>query len=216
MNPMENQNYRRISLHNHSTTYSDCSGISALDIIRHSARAKLDGVVLTEHDHLWEDEELSELRQKAIREKLCNPDFMIFAGREVTAVANGKTAHALVFGYKGEIPVGMDLTQLCGQVHGQNAAIILAHPGRNSGRRVEDFWRYPADGAEYFSQNQDNQWVREMLKIHNPDFALIGSDDVHNETHIAYFTTLFPYWVRTEADIVKAIKCKYVKPEVID
>jgi hypothetical protein len=148
---MSKEYYLKISPHNHTTRYSECSSISALDIVRYSARANLDGIIITEHDCQWSDEDIAQLRKEALKMQICSPDFMIFAGREVTAVANGKHAHALVFGYRGDIPVDMDLRELCRQVHRQNAVVILAHPGRNGKKGIEDFWEYPADGIEYYS-----------------------------------------------------------------
>ena len=133
MNP--EKEWKRISPHNHTAAYSGCSEISPLNLIAGSAQAGLHGLIVTEHNHLWDSEELSQLKQRAVREKLCPPDFLLFAGREVTATAGGKTAHALVFGYNGNIPVGMDLTALCNYVHDRNGVIVLAHPCRNSGKK---------------------------------------------------------------------------------
>lgn len=43
-------------------------------------------------------------------------------------------------------------------------------------------------------------------------FAFLGGDDAHTIGQIGNYCTLVPRWVKTEQDLVKAIKEKEVKP----
>jgi hypothetical protein len=70
-------------------------------------------------------------------------------------------------------------------------------------------------------KNQDNGKVKDVMRECHPDFALIGSNDVHSIDHILNsskynFFTEFPDWVRTEMDVARAIRERRTMPRMLD
>jgi hypothetical protein len=81
----------------------------------------LDGVVITEHDWLWTEDELDELRAEA-------PGLIVLSGIEVTA----REGHFLAYGVRNPfaVPHGIGVAELCREVHRQGGAVAAAHPYR--------------------------------------------------------------------------------------
>ena len=77
----------RFDLHLHTTRHSPDSLMGPFMMLRQAREVGLQGVVITEHDWLWTEEELQELRQAA-------PDLFVFSGIEVST----REGHFLVYG----------------------------------------------------------------------------------------------------------------------
>jgi len=210
---INNESWIRLSLHNHTTDQrnSSCSSLDPLRLVAFAAMARLDGVAITEHSYEWTDYELDKLRREALGNGYCRPDFLIFAGQEVCAKNGNGSHHALVFGCTRQIPDDMILNELCDFVHQENAIVILAHPMKDSAR-IENFWQYDADGVEVMHWKQDWRKVEGLLDLHKSNLARIGSDDAHEEAYIGVYCTLFPDWVKTKYDVIRAIKERRVRP----
>ena len=67
----------KFDLHMHTARHSPDADTDPFDLVRAAIQAGLDGIVITEHDFLWPQEELDELRAAA-------PQLVILAGVEVT------------------------------------------------------------------------------------------------------------------------------------
>src|SRR5437667_6169476 len=94
----------KFDLHMHTTRHSLDSQMDPFVLVRQARKVGLDGVVITEHDWLWTEPELDELRSAA-------PGLIILAGVEVTA-AEG---HFLAYGVTNPfaLPRGIGVTELC-------------------------------------------------------------------------------------------------------
>ncbi|MFC1730563.1 hypothetical protein ACFL6I_09520 [candidate division KSB1 bacterium] len=202
----------KLSLHNHTTRYSDCSSLEPWELMAYAVRAKYDGVAITEHCYQWTENELKELKELAIRKGYCSEDFLLFSGQEVYC-SNGHEGyhHALVFGFRENITYEPRLEDLCSLVHSEGGIVILAHPLKHKDR-IDNFWEYDADGVEVLHSYQNSAEVLELLEAHEKEFAQIGSDDAHDITHIGFYCTLFPGWVKSKEDLVHAIRINIVKP----
>src|SRR2546423_15273689 len=55
----------KFDLHMHTRRYSPDSEIDPFDLVRRAREVGLDGIVITEHDRLWPEDELEELRKAA-------------------------------------------------------------------------------------------------------------------------------------------------------
>ena len=113
----------RIDLHVHTSRYSPCA--ETLDPGRLQfimVQEDLHGVVITEHDHLWSAEEISELNFKHNRRR-------IYRGVEISS-SNG---HFLVIGldHMDGIDHGIGIKHLAEIVQNAGAAVIWAHPYLN-------------------------------------------------------------------------------------
>src|SRR6187200_2127761 len=68
----------KFDLHMHTKRYSPDSDIDPFHLLRQAKLNGLDGIVITEHDRLWPEDELEELRA-------AQPDLIILGGIEVSA-----------------------------------------------------------------------------------------------------------------------------------
>jgi len=108
----------RIDLHTHTSPRSPCSNIDPLELIREASRLKLDGICLTEHQVLWQPEELEELARGA--------QIAILRGNEFTT----NQGDVLVFGYEQDVKDLLTIQELRDRVVAAGGFMIAAHPFR--------------------------------------------------------------------------------------
>jgi predicted metal-dependent phosphoesterase TrpH len=108
----------RIDLHIHTSPRSACSALEPRDLIRSAVNAGLDGVCLTEHQNLWDPDEVKTLaRESGIR---------IFRGNEFTT----NQGDILVFGFYEDIKDLLMIQDLREAVLKAGGFMIAAHPFR--------------------------------------------------------------------------------------
>ncbi len=194
----------KFDLHMHTTRHSPDSRMDPGALCNQAREIGLDGIVITEHDWLWTDEELSELRQE-------HPKLVILAGVEVSAFEG----HFLVYGVSDPfaVPRGIRVAELCREVHSQGGAVVAAHPFR---------WRQPfedilkrekpeLDGLELMTSNMDAECRRLAAGIQRQhNLAGLGSSDAHDQSTVGVCYTEFPDGTRTMSDLVAAIRGRRV------
>jgi predicted metal-dependent phosphoesterase TrpH len=191
----------KFDLHLHTSRHSPDSVTDPFDLLRSARRAGLDGVVLTEHDYLWPDDELAELRAFA-------PDLVILAGVEVT----GRGGDVLVYGVTDAtaLPRGIGWAELVREVHRQGGVAVAAHPNR-WGQPFERLVKETAvvlDGIEVLSNNMDDDLRAKAadLLARYPHLAQLGNSDSHDPATVGCCYTDFAADIRTNADLVAAIR----------
>lgn len=191
----------KFDLHLHTSRHSPDSVTDPFDLLRSARRAGLDGVVLTEHDYLWPDDELAELRAFA-------PDLVILAGVEVT----GRGGDVLVYGITDATPLprGIGWAELVREVHRQGGVAVAAHPNR-WGQPFERLVKETAvvlDGIEVLSNNMDDDLRTKAadLLVRFPHLAQLGNSDSHDPATVGCCYTDFATDIRTNADLVAAIR----------
>ncbi len=191
----------KFDLHLHTSRHSPDSVTDPFDLLRSARRAGLDGVVLTEHDYWWPDEELAELRAFA-------PDLVILSGMEVT----GRGGDVLVYGITDPTPFfrGIGWIDLVREVHQQGGAAVAAHPNRwgQPFERLVAETAVELDGIEVLSNNMDED-LREKaadLLVRYPHFAQLGNSDSHDPATVGCCYTDFDADIRTATDLVTAIR----------
>jgi len=193
----------KFDLHLHTSRHSPDSETDPFDLLEAAKKAGLDGVVLTEHDYLWPEEELEELRA-------AEPGLVILGGVEVT----GRGGDMLVYGITDAsvLPRGIGWGELVKEVHRQGGAAVAAHPNR-WGQPFEKVVRDSGaelDGIEVMSNNMDRDLrtkAADLLKKY-PQFAQLGNSDSHQPWSVGCCYTDFDADIRTNADLVAAIKAK--------
>ena|SRR5947209_6830542 len=194
-------------LHIHTARHSPDSSIDPFELVRRARAIGLDGVVITEHDWLWTEDELNELRAAA-------PGLIVLAGVEVSAHAG----HVLCYGVTNpfRIPKDIPWAELCDEVHRQGGAAVAAHPFRWD-QPFEKFFtqQRPAfDGLEVMSKNLDAELrgrVREFRSRH-PHLSALGNSDAHAVGEVGCCRTEFGVPVRTNAELVAAIRAGRATP----
>jgi predicted metal-dependent phosphoesterase TrpH len=191
----------KFDLHLHTSRHSPDSVTDPFDLLKSAIAAGLDGVVLTEHDHMWTEPELDELRAAV-------PGLVILAGIEVT----GRGGDVLVYGVTNPfaLPRGIAWGELCREVHRQGGAAVAAHPhrwGQPFEKLLKD-QKAELDGIEVMSNNMDGELrekAAELLKKY-PHFAQLGNSDSHAPSTVGCCYTDFDARIRTNADLVAAIR----------
>jgi predicted metal-dependent phosphoesterase TrpH len=190
----------KFDLHMHTTRHSPDSQMDPLDMLRRAREIGLDGLVITEHDWLWTEEELDELRAAA-------PDLVVLAGVEVST----RQGHFLSYGVTNpfKIAAGIDVASLCREVHRQGGAVVAAHPFR-WGQRFHDILRKDKpdlDGLELMSSNMDADCRRRAAEVQGLwKFAGLGCSDAHHENTLGACYTVFDAAIRDSRDLVEAIR----------
>jgi predicted metal-dependent phosphoesterase TrpH len=191
----------KFDLHMHTARHSPDADTDPFELVRRARAVGLDGVVITEHDFLWPEAELDELRAAA-------PELVILAGVEVTGLGGDVLCYGLTD--PSAVPRGTAWPDLCREVHRQGGACVAAHPNR---------WNQPfekmlreqqpeLDGIEVMSNNMDRDLrdrAAELLKKY-PHFAQLGNSDTHQPETVGCCYTDFDADIRTSADLVAAIK----------
>jgi predicted metal-dependent phosphoesterase TrpH len=192
----------KFDLHMHTTRHSPDSVMEPLALVRRAQQLGLDGVVITEHDWLWTEEELAELRAAA-------QGLVILAGIEVSA----RQGHFLTYGVHNPfaVPRGIDVAALCHEVHRQGGAVVAAHPFR-WGQRFDDILRDDKpdlDGLELMTNNMDADCRRRAAEVQRKhSLAGLGSSDAHNEDVLGICYTEFDAAIRDRRDLVEAIRSR--------
>ncbi len=191
----------KFDLHMHTARYSPDADTDPFDLVRSAVAAGLDGIVITEHDCLWPDHELEELRAAA-------PGLVILGGVEVT----GAGGDVLCYGVTDLAPLrrGTEWRALTRAVRRQGGACVAAHPNR---------WNQPferllveqepeLDGIEVMSNNMDADLrVRAAGLLEKyPHFAQLGNSDSHQPETVGCCYTDFDAEIRSSADLVAAIR----------
>jgi predicted metal-dependent phosphoesterase TrpH len=196
----------KFDLHLHTDRHSPDSRMAPRALCRRAEALGLDGFVITEHDWLWTEAELDELRR-------AHPSLVILAGIEVSA----REGHFLVYGVNNPfaLPKGIGVAQLCREIHRQGGAVVAAHPFR-WGQKFDDILareRPELDGLELMTSNMDAQCRRRAAEVHaRLGIAGLGSSDAHDEATLGYCYTEFPGTVHDMGDLVEALRSGKTQP----
>ena len=194
----------RFDLHIHTTRHSPDSQMDPFALVQQARKIGLDGVVITEHDWLWTEEELEELRAAA-------RGLIVLAGVEVTA-AEG---HFLAYGVTNPfaIPKGIGVADLCRQVHGQGGAVVAAHPFR-WGQPFDAILREEEpelDGLELMTDHMDTECRKRAAEVFSRHpLAGLGSSDAHQVELLGVCYSEFEPVIHTNQDLVRAIRSRRV------
>jgi predicted metal-dependent phosphoesterase TrpH len=196
----------KFDLHLHTSRYSPDSIMSPRLMVGRARDIGLDGVVITEHDWLWTEDELDELR--AIDSAL-----VVLAGVEVST----KQGHFLAYGITDPFRVanGIGVGELCREVHRQGGAVVAAHPYRWN-QPFDDILREERpelDGLEMMSNNMDAETRRRAAQLNGRlRLAELGNSDAHRVETLGCCYTEFGVPVRDVRDLVEAIRGRQAKP----
>lgn len=197
-------------LHIHTTTSAD-SNLSPLELIQEAQRIGLDGVVVTEHDRCWD--------RFAVRELAAEHNFLFLRGMEVST----DLGHILVYGLDEYLPGILKAERLREVVDDAGGVMVAAHPFRRiftrdylrgqeesptsleagAARRIFEL----TDGIEVCnggSIDRENKLAMEVCEFLGQ--APTGGSDAHSDLGIGRFATQFDDPIRTEADVIEALK----------
>jgi predicted metal-dependent phosphoesterase TrpH len=193
-------------LHMHTSRHSPDSVINPFSLMHRARELKLDGIVITEHDFLWTEDELRELRAAV-------PSVKVFGGVEVSA----KEGHFLCYGVTDptKAPMGIGVADLCQEVHRQGGAVVAAHPFRwnQPFQEILDGQNPDLDGLEVMSGNMDVDCRRQADQIwRDRKWSGLGNSDAHVEDKVGTCYTEFAEPIRDLRDLIDALRGRATTP----
>ena len=194
-----------LEMHCHTAEYSACSSVPAVELLRRVLARGLQGIVLTDHHHLWQEPEL-----KALRRSAGVPDhFLLFSGQEVNTCDRGDV---LVYGADAPIPRATPLAVI--RADWPRAALVWAHPYRN-GRLPDDGHLLcpDLDGVEIFTSNHSvAENSRALFDWHRLRFIAIAGTDTHGSQYAGTYPTIFDHPLDSIHELADEIRCGRCRP----
>ena len=196
-----------IDLHVHTYPASPCSSASVDELIEEAKRIGLDGICLTDHNHVWDSARVEELRQKH--------GFLILRGNEITT----NQGDMLVFGLEKDIRGIIDLKELRREVDEADGFMIVAHPFRGflvvgvdeAGLTPEKAMERPlfhyVDGIEVLNgkvTEKENVFASRVTD--GLGMLGTGGSDAHEVADLGMYATEFYAEIRNEQDLIAALK----------
>jgi len=200
-----------IDMHNHTNISSPCSVLYPEELIENAKIMGLDGICVTEHLTIEGATVAQDIGRKM--------NFPVFRGIE----ARSDLGDMLVFGYYKDIPDRIALENLCDSVHEAGGVVFAAHPYSSGGWNLynamqeldldlDSDWDQirgirGLDGIEIINgsihdkTNKRAKNLAEQMNIYG-----IGGSDAHSLDMIARAATIFKKPIRTDAELVNALK----------
>ncbi|HDI78408.1 MAG TPA: PHP domain-containing protein [Desulfobacteraceae bacterium] len=204
-----------IDLHIHTYPRSKCSVMSVEEAIKEAKRIGLNGICLTEHQVMWKREEVEELIERY--------GLLVLRGVEITT----DQGDMLVFGMELEAEEIMKIERLRDIVLKGGGFMIACHPFRGFltfglkelGITVESALKRPiiqnADAVEVLNSrvtDDENRFALEVAK--KADRLITGGSDAHDIGSVGRYATAFKDPIRTEEDLIQALKSGRYNPIV--
>lgn len=202
-----------IDMHIHTTHGAADSSLRPLELAREARRVGLDGVVVTEHDRVWDPRELERFRD--------DHSLFIAGGMEVST----ELGHILVVGLRKYLPGIRYAEELRRVVLEAGGYMIAAHPFRHYFYRVywvrqgwEPFNMTPEEAAKLplfelvdaievlngGNNYEENRFALQVAAILGKPG--IGGSDAHSDQGIGLYTTVFERTLESEEDLLRELK----------
>ncbi len=176
----------KVQLHLHTSRYSFCAMESPVRMLRALCRLDYDAVFITEHDALWSEGELQELREQF-------PQIAIHPGLEKSVQGQ----HLLILGAADPAFLEMeDMQEILAKARQGDLPTILAHPFRwEGGDAVLRSGQELPDAIELRTCNQQGPaLVSAAAGAGALSLPTVNADDAHS------LDMLGQYWIETRED----------------
>ena len=196
-----------IDLHTHSFPASQCSSVNAEDLINRAKLIGLDGLCLTDHNHVWDNHKIEDLRQKH--------GFLVLGGNEITT----DQGDILVFGLDKDIHGIIGLKDLRREVNAKGGFMIAAHPFRGflmfgvsrlgltlQEAKERTIFKY-VDAIEVMNGKvtiEENRFASDVAT--GLGFRETGGSDAHETNEVDYYATVFQAAISDEKDLIEALR----------
>jgi predicted metal-dependent phosphoesterase TrpH len=204
-----------IDLHVHTYPASPCGSASVDSLIEEAKRIGLDGICLTDHNHVWDPAHVEELRQRH--------GFLILRGNEITT----NQGDILVFGLEKDIQGIVDLKELRNEVEKADGFMIVAHPFRGflivgvdqAGLTPDKAMERPlfnyVDAVEVLNGKVTERENRFALQVtQGLGLPTTGGSDAHEVAEVGVYATEFHEVIQSEQDLIAALKEGVYSPVV--
>lgn len=196
-----------LDLHMHTAPASPCSSISVEALIAEAKKIGLDGMVITDHNHIWSAEAVARLGREH--------DFLVLRGNEIIT----DQGDMLVYGFHEDIKEMIKLEDLSRRVRDAGGFIAAAHPFRGfliTGAERMGLDVEHAAARRMFEQVDAVEVLNGKVTPGENDFAAkvakaaglpgTGGSDAHENGTVGCYATEFTVPVKSEADLVQALR----------
>ena len=196
----------KIDLHIHTSPLSACSYIDPQELIQEARRLQLDGICLTEHQVVWDPDEVDKLAAEA--------GIRIFRGNEFTT----NQGDILVFGFYEDIKELLIIQELREKVTAAGGYMIVAHPFRGfktfgigqlqltveqaCQRKVLEFVDAVEIGNGKLSPDENEMARKVAEKLGLPG---TGGSDAHRVDEVGAWVTVFEKEIESEIELVQEL-----------
>ncbi|UCB50125.1 MAG: DUF2889 domain-containing protein [Deltaproteobacteria bacterium] len=196
-----------IDLHVHTSPASPCSSSTVDEMIKEAKRIGLDGICLTDHNYVWDSDEVGDLRRKH--------EFLILRGNEITT----DQGDMVVFGLEREIKGIIKLEDLREEVLAAKGFLIVAHPfrgfltfgigklGLTPVKAMErPLFKY-VDGVEVMNCKVTQKENRFAAKVaQGLGLPATGGSDAHEVSEVGIYATRFSRVITHEKELIEALR----------
>ena len=196
----------KIDLHIHTSPLSACSYIDPQELMQEARRLKLDGICLTEHQVVWDPDEVDKLAGEA--------GIRIFRGNEFTT----NQGDILVFGFYEDIKELLIIQELRDKVTAADGYMIVAHPFRGfktfgigqlqltvdqaCQRKVLEFVDAVEVGNGKLSPDENDMARKVAEKLGLPG---TGGSDAHRVDEVGTWVTVFEKDIEDENELLQEL-----------
>lgn len=199
-----------IDLHSHTWPRSHDSVLNPDDLVVRAKQSGLDAICFTEHDTVWDQKSVDELRAKH--------DFLVLAGVEIST----DDGHMLVFGIDKYVFGMHRARELAKYVDKEGGVMVAAHPYRRQmpwfSKSEEEYLaslekasRNPAyefvSGLEIQNgrgSDKENEFSHRLAAL--MDLPGTAGTDSHAISDIGKCATLFDREIRDERELIAELK----------
>lgn len=196
-----------IDLHCHTSPASPCSSAPVGELIEEAKRIGLDAICLTDHNYIWQQSEIEDLKQKH--------GFLVMRGNEITT----DQGDILVFGMYRDIKGIIKVSNLRQEILAADAFMIVAHPirgflvfgagqvGLTPEKAMEREVFRLVDAVEVLNGKVTKEENEFALKVaRGLGLPITGGSDAHEVEEIGKYATHFPGVIKNEQDLLAALK----------
>lgn len=206
---METRKYY-YDLHVHTNQYSRCSNMDPVMMVDRAIEIGLDGVCITDHDQLWPEDRLEELRNYAGKKSARG--LTILNGQEVRSAEN---CDHLVYGHSESLINGVySVKDLENYLRGNKVPVIGAHPLRNDFSFGDMLYAVRFDALEAYNNMFSDEEEEVLNLIASLNLCTIGGSDAHNVRSLGRIVTETWQPLTSINDLVGVIfagKCRAVE-----
>jgi predicted metal-dependent phosphoesterase TrpH len=202
-----------IDLHVHTSPASPCSSVPVDQLIEEAKLIGLDAICLTDHNYVWDANEVEDLRQKH--------GFLVLRGNEITT----DQGDMIVFGLDKYITGIIRLDELRDMVLKVDGYMIVAHPFRGFltfgvgqlGLTPEKAMARPlfrsVDAVEVLNSKvteKENGFASQVAV--GLGLPITGGSDAHEVSEVGIYATQFSGFIKNETGLIEVLRTGAYSP----
>jgi len=192
-----------IDIHVHSERHSACSKIPPERLVQRAVESGLHGLIITEHQYQWPEEELEDLR------RVCGEtSFLLLAGFEYTSSGGDMLVYGLPAGQAETFPAFQPPARMLAEFQRLGACCVAAHPTRaGMGYDADVITSMPVDAVEVRSVNMKPHEQRLAVHVAKAmGVKTVAASDAHRPNEVGMYALEFDAPVKDMANFMSQLR----------